>query len=301
MKKRIFALILTGTILAGAVSVYADNKGSFSVDGKAITATIAEDDKIMVPVREAAQALGYKVEWIAETKTVTLTKGAVYITFAIGNDGYTVAKTAPMPLGRAAEVREGKTFVPVELFTEIMGLTAGIEGSDVNIITVNELNGIGTVNKIDDNTISFQDGELGEVILHIGDNTMITDNNSSEISLADITEGSEIEVVYGDAMMESMPPQNNPKSIILKSTVSDDKTENLSITGVVKDNKDGYIHVVSSDENAPYPEVVLIVTDETAGDGINADEGDKVQAEFSPRMTRSIPPQSQAISVMLIN
>jgi hypothetical protein len=297
MKKKIFAILLTGAMLANVAGVFAAEKGGFYVDGQAVSTTVVEDNKIMVPVRDAAQALGFEVEWTAQSKTVTLTKGAVYITFAIGNDGYTFAKTAPMPLGRAAEIKDGVTFVPVELFTELMELNASIDGGDVNIITVTELKGSGVVKELSDSTITFEDSEIGEVLLHIGDDTVLTDSEGNTLELGDIAVGSELDVVYGDAMMESLPPQNVPKSIALKAAAN---VESLTIIGTVEENEDGFIHVVSDDKEAQYAEVVLVLTDETIGDGLDAKVGDKVEATFSPIMTRSIPPQANVFTVNVV-
>jgi hypothetical protein len=297
MKKRLLALALTGIIMTAPVGVFAQDNGSLYIDGQLVASTVTEDNKIMVPVRDAATALGYEVEWIAASKTVTLTKGAVYITFTIGTDGYTFARTAPMPLGKAAEIKNGTTYAPLELFTELMELDASIDEGDVNIVTVSELKGSGVVTESTDGTISFEDSVMGEVLLHIGENTEITDSEGNAVSLADITEDSELEVVYGDAMMDSLPPQNNPKSITVLSLAEKQSEEYLTIKGEVTELEDGLMHVVSEDENALYPEVALVITDKTEGDGVNAVVGDKVEATFSYVMTRSIPPQSNAFTI----
>lgn len=299
MKKKIIAFTLTMALLTGAAGVNAaqDINGSFSVDGKEIT-TVTDG---MVCVREAAEALGFKVEWIAESKTITLTKGAVYITFTIGEDGYTFARTAPMPLGAAPEIKNDKTYVPVELFTELMQLTASTDENGINIITVNELTGNATVTDISSGTITVKDKEIGEVVLHISKNTKITDADGNAVKAEDITKGSELEVVYGDAMTQSLPPQNNPKSIVVITKAEDNAEDNaimdtLSITGSVTAIENGMI-IVESDEDSNNT-VALKITDNTNGN-TDVKEGDKVTAAYSPIMTRSIPPQSECFEINL--
>jgi hypothetical protein len=300
MKKKLIALTIACTLL-GSVAVNAAQTGVLSIDGQKIATSYAEDNTIMVPVREVSEALGYTVDWIGESKTVTLTKGAVYITCTIGTDGYTFARTAPMPLGKAPEIKDGKTLVPIELFTELAEMTASIDGTDVNIITETELKGSGIIQKAEDGTISVIDTELGEIVLHISDDTEITDVDGNALTPDAIADGCEVDVVYGDAMMDSLPPQNVPKSIVIKNVAENDAndnvTESLSITGTVSIDEDGNICVVSDDEAAPYKEVVLVVTEDTTGDNIAPKDGDKITATFSPNMTRSIPPQSTAFSI----
>lgn len=299
MKKKIIAFTLTMALLTGAAGVNAaqDINGSFSVDGKEITAV----SNGMICVREAAEALGFKVEWIAESKTITLTKGAVYITFTIGEDGYTFARTAPMPLGAAPEIKNGKTYVPVELFTELMQLTASADENGINIITVNELTGNATVTSVSSGTITVKDKEIGEVVLHISKNTKITDADGNAVKAEDITEDSELEVVYGDAMTQSLPPQNNPKSIVVITKAEDNAEDNaiidtLSITGSVTAIENGMI-IVESDEDSNNT-VALKITDNTNGN-TDVKKGDKVTAAYSPIMTRSIPPQSECFEINL--
>lgn len=296
MKKRLFALIIGCTLISSAV--VGAGEGIFSIDGKAVTSAYTDNDTIIVPVREAAEALGFKVEWMAQDKTVTLTKGAVTVSFRVGTDGYTFAKTAPMPLGRAAEIREGKTLVPIELFSEIMELPLSVDGDNVNVITVNNYTGTGTVTDLGEGTITFEDSVTGEVILHIGENTAITDADGNTVSLEDIAKGSKIDVTYSPQMMQSMPPQNSPEAIVLTEK---GKTDELEITGTVTELTDGMAVVESDDKNAAYPQVALKITDNTKNEVGEIKAGDKVTATFSPVMTRSIPPQSECIEIKLAN
>lgn len=312
MKKKILAVALLSCFVLGAPAVYAEGENTASsvsmedksvyIDGVKAGSVIEKGDTLLVAVREVAEGLGYKVEWVAESKTIILTKGAQYITMSIDVDGYTIAKTAPMPLGTAPEIIKGKTYVPFELFTDIMEFSANIDENGVHLITVDEVKGSGVVKSVEDGGILFEDSEIGEVYLNIGEDAEITDSEGNMAQVTDITEGCELEVVYGDAMMYSLPPHNNPKSVVIKvkaeNTVGADLVEKLSIKGTVKETEDGFVVVESEDKNGAYPIVALNVTENTKSDEVKA--GDKVEAEFSPVMTRSIPPQSEAFSIKII-
>lgn len=72
------------------------------------------------PVREVFEDMGFNIEWQNDTKTVIVEKLPLYITFTIGTDGYTIAKTAPIRLGAAPVIIDGKSYAPVSLFTDLL-------------------------------------------------------------------------------------------------------------------------------------------------------------------------------------
>ena len=122
-----------------------------------------------------------------------------------------------------------------------------------------------------------------------------------------------LSLIHIYAMTMSIPPINNPVSIVVTSqpqetpvteeTVEEEtaaELENLYISGEVTEvDETGLIVVTSDDEDVAYPVVALVVTDATEGDGVDAQVGDKVEASFSQVMTRSIPPQAEAFSINL--
>lgn len=310
MKKKIFAIALMGCFVFGVSGAYAnvqdtpviisaDEKDGVYVNGEVAGTFIKKGDKLLVPVRTIAEGLGYTVEWKGESKTIVLTKGAQYVTMSVGVDGYTVAKTAPMPLGAAPEVVDGKTYVPYELFADLMEISATVNEDKVEFVNVEETKGVGVV-KSTEGEIFFEDEEIGEVVLNLGDEVEITYADGSKAKAEDITEGCRLQVVYGDAMTMSLPPINNPKSIVIESKPVDDvqPVENLSIKGTVKEIVDNMVVVESDDKDSSYPEVALRVTENTKADEVKA--GDMVEAEFSPIMTRSLPPQSEAFSIKVV-
>ncbi len=300
MKKKVFALIMTVAVLGGTTGIYAQDKGSLYIDGKEIASTLAEDEAVLVPLRATAEALGYKVEWIAESKTVTLSKDGETITVAFTEKGYTLNST-PLTDGKV-KISEGTTLAEVNTLANILNLSISINGADVDVITATEVKGEGTVKEITTDggySLVFEDSKTGEIILHIDEgNTKITDPEGNTLKKEDITEGSELEVVYGDAVMQSLPPQNVPKSIVVKEAPK--AVEKLTITGSVIEKTEEYLVVESTDEKDSYDLVALVVSESTEGDGTKAEVGDKITAEFSPVMTRSIPPQTEAFSINLV-
>lgn len=89
------------------------------VNGKvvhALSSFVKEDKTVMVPLRATAEALGYEVTWLEESQTVMVGKASL----VIGKDAYAFARMAPQSLGAAPELREGRTFVPMEFFGKIL-------------------------------------------------------------------------------------------------------------------------------------------------------------------------------------
>jgi hypothetical protein len=247
MKKNIsfvISMLAAATICASAVSAK-----NLVVNEKDINVQTVNDNNFeLVPVRATAEELGFDVEWDGENKSVVLSDLPRYVTFSIGTDGYTFARTAAMPLGHEPVIVDGTAYVPVELFNKL--LDYDVEESD-DTIKINDNIDVAdevetgsavdadvvendaendednnaeevavestevTVTEIGDGTITVNDEEKGEVVLAIDENFVITDSEGNEIPFEDITVNTVLNVVYGDAMTMSLPPVNNPESIVV--------------------------------------------------------------------------------------
>ncbi|WP_268875376.1 copper amine oxidase N-terminal domain-containing protein [Intestinibacillus massiliensis] len=94
-----------------------------------------ENGIVMVPLRQVAEKLGFKVTWDGAAESVHLTDGTRQITVKLGVDSYaySAAKeglagmSAPASLGAAAYEAEGTTWAPAELFNLL------VEGSPVRL------------------------------------------------------------------------------------------------------------------------------------------------------------------------
>ncbi len=216
MKKKLLAtLALTASM---AVSAFAGT--AVTINGQAVenAQAIVENGATYIAVRPIADALGLNVEWKADTKTVVVTNGGpLYITFKIGVNGYTFAKTAPLELSGAPIVVDSTTYVPADVFTDLFEYTVTNENGTVNIVTEDKESavGFGTVTEVSADEILFNDEIKGDVRLSKGDSVKVTDENGNDVDINSITVGTKLTVEYGDAETMSLPPLNNPVSIIV--------------------------------------------------------------------------------------
>ncbi len=198
---------------------------STAVDGKIIEngAAVTENGITYISVRPIAEALGLNVDWTAETKTVTISNGGpLYITFKIGQNGYTFAKTAPLSLSAAPIIINSSAYVPVDVVTELLNYEIQTENNVLNIITEENINiedetatGSGIVTEINENEILFNDDVKGEIILNANDDTIIAYESGEAADISAVTVNSRLIVEYGSEMTMSIPPVNNPVSITI--------------------------------------------------------------------------------------
>lgn len=216
MKKKLLATLALTTSMA--VSAFAGT--AVTINGNAIenANAIEENGATYIAVRPIADALGLNVEWNGDTKTVVVTNGGpLYITFQIGVNGYTFAKTAPMELSGVPILVNSTTYVPADVFTDLLQYTVTNENGTVNIVTEDKeiATGFGTVSEVSDEEILFNDEIKGEVRLNKSDNVKVTDENGNSVDINSITVGTKLTVEYSDAETMSLPPLNNPISIIV--------------------------------------------------------------------------------------
>ena len=80
-------------------------------------ATYYKGAVLMVPLRAIAEALGYEVIWEGATRSVYLNN---VISLTIGKDDYTIGRMAPLQLGTAPEIVDGRTYVPLSFFKQVV-------------------------------------------------------------------------------------------------------------------------------------------------------------------------------------
>ena len=83
-----------------------------------------DDGELMVPLRQIAEALGFEVKWIQETKSVELVKDDHTASLTIGDSEYQYYDMI-IDLKTAPELTESKSYVPVSFIQNI--LIANIE------------------------------------------------------------------------------------------------------------------------------------------------------------------------------
>ena len=88
------------------------------------------ENTFMLPIREVGESLGYETLWNPQTNQVELTKGTNMVTTTLNEDMYSFSKMI-VKLGKASEVKEGLTFVPVSFLDEVMQFDVDTTKNDV--------------------------------------------------------------------------------------------------------------------------------------------------------------------------
>ncbi|MEN1759855.1 leucine-rich repeat protein [Anoxynatronum sibiricum] len=113
------------TLPSGTVAFAIDQPG-YTIDGQwqsSDAAPYMQDNRTMVPVRFAAEALGATVDWNGETKTVTVTKDSDVITIEIGSRNLTKNGQLFMEMDTVAVIVDpGRTMIPVSRLAEALGV-----------------------------------------------------------------------------------------------------------------------------------------------------------------------------------
>lgn len=94
------------------------------IDGRAIEleGNIYKSNNIhMIPLRQIAEELGYDVLWNNDEQSVELRKDTQWTKVTIGEDNYNFAKML-VKLGKAPEITNFKTYVPVSFLEEVLNL-----------------------------------------------------------------------------------------------------------------------------------------------------------------------------------
>ncbi len=331
-RKFLCALALMGAM---STQTLADNTMTVAIDGNNISdsSAVVENGVTYISVRPVAEALGLDVDWEADTKTVILSnKGPLYITFTIGENAYTFAKTAPMELSGAPVIIDSASYIPADVITELLNFEISEDGNVLNIITGADISvdddivsgeavenentedensseetaesekneGTGIVTEVSEDEILFEDEAIGEVRLNKSDDVKVTDEDGNTVDINSIEVGAVLIVEYGDVMTKSLPPLNTPLSI----TVCKSDYESYTGTGIVtevsedeilfNDDVKGEIRLNKSSD--------VKVTDEDGNeidiDSIEVDT--KLTVEYGKAMTMSIPPLNNPVSITVL-
>ncbi|MDR7871547.1 MAG: serine hydrolase [Tissierellaceae bacterium] len=159
MKKRVLSLILVITLVLG-ISLSAIgaahpievtlNDTELELENQVF---INEEGKVMVPVREIAEVLGYEVSWDGLNKSVVLSKESNSIKFNIENTNV-VSNGKDLNITTKSVIKNDKTFVPLELLSKGLNLVIGWDNK-YQALNINEqlLNNEEFFKIIDDNDI----------------------------------------------------------------------------------------------------------------------------------------------------
>lgn len=128
-------MAFSATAFAGTSSPY-----SLNINGKAAN----EEVLVLVPLREAAEQLGFKVSY--NKGTILVDDGIMHTNLTIGENSYQVVTSnpdlvgmsAPFSLSSAPVMTNGKTYVPIELFVPLTGNDSSIIKTDGSAISISK-------------------------------------------------------------------------------------------------------------------------------------------------------------------
>lgn len=127
-------MAFSATAFAGTSSPY-----SLNINGKAANGEVL----VLVPLRETAEQLGFKVSY--NKGTILVDDGIMHTNLTIGENSYQVVTSnpdlvgmsAPFSLSSAPVMTNGKTYVPIELFVPLTGNDSIIK-TDGSTISINK-------------------------------------------------------------------------------------------------------------------------------------------------------------------
>lgn len=128
-------MAFSATAFAGTSSPY-----SLNINGKAANGEVL----VLVPLRETAEQLGFKVSY--NKGTILVDDGIMHTNLTIGENTYQVVTSnpdlvgmsAPFSLSSAPVMTNGKTYVPIELFVPLTGNDSSIIKTDGSTISINK-------------------------------------------------------------------------------------------------------------------------------------------------------------------
>ncbi len=350
---QVLGAVLAGTLLAAQFASAAPNEPATAVKPLTISAPLPQDsygglkfvlvidgkgfspeenpiytgakNEIMIPIRAAAEALGYQLTWKPDTQSLELVQGNQWLTLQIGQNQYGLAKML-VPLEVAPELTNEKTYVPLSYFDKVMRLQTKVDATGTIHIDskkqAGEEQASGTTKQGTVTSIAYRDkgGEIGlnglvhGVRLNISDETEIVTDTNRKLTLADLQLGMSIEAEHGLAMAMSMPPMTSAKKIIVKQNSAAQQT--LGTAGEIEaiaSSTEGTTRLTIKGlklSDGSHDTVVLNVAGDTPVLGtkdnqpVAADrlkKGDKVYAFYGPILTKSLPPIGQAVKIVVEN
>lgn len=312
--KKIIPMVAIATLMATSVFANSPKKENISLEQSNVKGNsiyingqllenanlIKENGKTLMPVRAIFEKLGYEIDYDANNKIISMSKMPHYITFSTTKDAYTFSRMAPQPLGQAPIVKEGVTYVPVELF-DLMGMEIKLTSNNVLYIGDGLEQEESTsakkeqiiIKEIDEknNTITVEDDKRGIVVLNIKDVKIDYTTEDKELMV-----GQALDVEYGDIMTASEPPINVPKSVKVV-----DKFSYGEVLNVEKDDKNNTLVSFKDEEIG---EVVLVLAPDFNVDYTTEDKeiktGQYLEVVLSRVMTMSLPPMNTPKSVKVM-
>jgi len=143
MFKKLVSVILTFSLVLGMFTItFGDsqmkpivvlNDTRISLEDETY---INEKGLIMCPLRELAEKMGYLVTWNCSDRNITLSKDSEIVKLKVGEHRITVNEEN-MDINSSPIIKEGKTYVPVELFSKALNLVIGWDNKQ-QVLKINQ-------------------------------------------------------------------------------------------------------------------------------------------------------------------
>lgn len=279
------------------------------INGATLTSVPTEDVNgvVMVPLRAVCEGLGFQVNWIAETQSIEVIKGSIFITMSIDTDSYAFSRRAPQQLGAAPTlVDDSVTYVPLAFITDLLnGYYTENEDGTLKIVNPS----IVTVTEVQENgSLLVSDSALGEVIVLIDENTQITANGNA-VSADAIQADMVLAIEYSEAMTASLPPRTTAIAIRIENveeSVEEEApvVESVAFEGTITEIIDNMVVLGNPEEDT---DAIAIMVDDNTQITRGMDRriykiddlevGMQVSGTHADYMTMSIPPQTLAYTI----
>jgi len=139
--KKLFRMLFIATAMlalsiSAATTVFANDSISVLIDGQAINFAdqqpVIVDDRVLVPVRDVFETIGFDVDWNESTETILLSSsdgvfniaieiGAPYFSVGIFNPDSLAGHAVIIPLDVPAQIIGGRTLLPLRALLEQAG------------------------------------------------------------------------------------------------------------------------------------------------------------------------------------
>ncbi len=87
-----------------------------------------KNNRTMVPMRAAVEAIGATVDYDAETRTAIVEGDAVSFTHVIGTNLITLGDGSTVQMDVSSYIQQGRTMVPLRFFSQVLGYTVQWDG-----------------------------------------------------------------------------------------------------------------------------------------------------------------------------
>jgi hypothetical protein len=128
----IFMVVVLAFVGVIPLAINANTGISVSIDGMRVnfpdTPPQMVDGRVLVPIREVFERLGFNVEWQQETQTAVLSSGQHVMRITIGQNTFTT-NGQTYQLDVPAQTIQGRTMVPLRIPLESIGHTLAWDGT----------------------------------------------------------------------------------------------------------------------------------------------------------------------------